>query len=254
MYDILYNDPALFEITIVLLILVGIAIWQKLYRTASVMCAVFIFYLIFIILTSESVHEIVETETNGIHDEIVRDEKVDKIVIQEFPDTTMKATLDYETTLKAQIPEMPGIKIISDDKISLVKIEKTDLPIVENALSAGTIEEEPITVLNISTGSNIVNRSIEIPDSVFSLDIERIYCHTNIRNWNDSKTIYHKWYQEGELKSLIRIEIGRSFNWRAWSYITVYPERVGDWKVIVEDSLGVRYDSLSFKIMNDQID
>ena len=67
MYDILYNDPALFEITIVLLILVGIAIWQKLYRTASVMCAVFIFYLIFIILTSESVHEIVETETNDIH-------------------------------------------------------------------------------------------------------------------------------------------------------------------------------------------
>ena len=254
MYDILYNDPALFEITIVLLLLVAIAIWQKLYRTASVMCAVFIFYLMFIILTSESVHEIVETETNGIHDEIVRDEKVDKIVIQEFPDTTMKATLDYETTLKAQIPEMPGIKIISDDKISLVKIEKTDLPIVENALSAGTIEEEPITVLNISTGSNIVNRSIEIPDSVFSLDIERIYCHTNIRNWDDSKTIYHKWYQEGELKSLIRIEIGRSFNWRAWSYITVYPERVGDWKVIVEDSLGVRYDSLSFKIMNDQID
>ena len=254
MYDILYNDPALFEITIVLLILVGIAIWQKLYRTASVMCAVFIFYLIFIILTSESVHEIVETETNGIHDEIVRDEKVDKIVIQEFPDTTMKATLDYETTLKAQIPEMPGIKIISDDKISLVKIEKTDLPIVENALSAGTIEEEPIMVLNISTGSNIVNRSIEIPDSVFSLDIERVYCHTNIRNWNDSKTIYHKWYQEGELKSLIRIELGRSFKWREWSYITVYPERVGDWKVIVEDSLGVRYDSLSFKIMNDQID
>ena len=254
MYDILYNDQALFEITIVLLILVGIAIWQKLYRTALVMFIVFIFYLIFIILTSESVYEIVETEAEDIHDEIVRDEKVDKIVIQEFPDTTMKATLDYETTLKAQMPEMPGIKIISDDKISLVKIEKTDLPIVENALSAGTIEEEPITVLNISTGSNIVNRGIEIPDSVFSLDIERIYCHTNIRNWNDSKTIYHKWYQEGELKSLIRIEIGRSFNWRAWSYISVFPDRVGDWKVIVEDTLGVRYDSLSFKIMNDQID
>ena len=254
MYENLYNDPALFEITIVLLLLVAIAIWQKLYRTASVMCAVFIFYLMFIILTSESVHEIVETETNDIHDEIVRDEKVDKIVIQEFPDTTMKATLDYETTLKAQIPEMPGIKIISDDKISLVKIEKTDLPIVENALSAGTIEEEPITVLNIATGSNIVNRSIEIPDSVFSLDIERIYCLTNIRNWNDDKTIYHKWYQEGELKSLIIMDIGRSFNWRTWSYISVYPERVGDWKVVVEDSLGVRYDSLSFKIMNDQID
>ena len=254
MYDILYNDPALFEITIVLLILVGIAIWQKLYRTASVMCAVFIFYLIFIILTSESVHEIVKTETNDIHDEIVKNEKVDKITIQKISDSTIKVTKNYEPDLKAKIPEIPAIKKILDNKISVVKIEKTDLPIVEDTLSAGTIEKEPITVLNIATGSNIVNRSIEIPDSVFSLDIERIYCLTHLRNWNDSKTIYHKWYQEGELRSKISLEIGRSFNWRTWSYITVYPERVGDWKVIVEDSLGVRYDSLSFKIMKEPID
>ena len=190
MYDILYNDPALFEITIVLLILVGIAIWQKLYRTASVMCAVFIFYLIFIILTSESVQEIVKTETNDIHDEIVKNEKVDKITIQEISDSTIKETKNYEPDLKAKIPEIPAIKKILDNKISVVKIEKTDLPIVEDTLSAGIIEEEPITVLNIATGSNIVNRSIEIPDSVFSLDIERIYCLTRLRNWNDSKTIY----------------------------------------------------------------
>ena len=254
MYDILYNDPALFEITIVLLILVGIAIWQKLYRTASVMCAVFIFYLIFVILTSESVHEIVETEADGIHDELVKNENVIKIAIQEISDSTIKETKNYEPDLKANIPEIPVIKKILDNKITVVKIEKTDVPIVEDTLSADSIKDEPITVLNIATGSNIVNRSIEIPDSVFSLDIERIYCLTNIRNWNDSKIIYHKWYQEGELKSLIIMDIGRSFNWRTWSYISVYPERVGDWKVVVEDSLGVRYDSLSFKIMNDQID
>ena len=254
MYDILYNDPALFEITIVLLILVGIAIWQKLYRTASVMCAVFIFYLIFVILTSESVHEIVETEADGIHDELVKNENVIKIAIQEISDSTIIETKNYEPDLKANIPEIPVIKKILDNKITVVKVEKTDVPIIEDTLSADSIKEEPITVLNIAIGSNIVNRSIEIPDSVFSLDIERIYCLTNIRNWNDSKIIYHKWYQQGKLRSLIRMDIGRSFNWRTWSYISVYPERVGDWKVVVEDSLGVRYDSLSFKIMNDQID
>ena len=254
MYDILYNDPALFEITIVLLILVGIAIWQKLYRTASVMCAVFIFYLIFVILTSESVHEIVETEADGIHDELVKNENVIKIAIQEISDSTIKETKNYEPDLKAKIPEIQAIKKILDNKITIVKIEKTDVPIIEDTLSADSIKEEPITVLNIAIGSNIVNRSIEIPDSVFNLDIERIYCLTNIRNWNDSKIIYHKWYQQGKLRSLIRMDIGRSFNWRTWSYISIYPERVGDWKVVVEDSLGVRYDSLSFKIMNDQID
>ena len=254
MYDTLYNDPALLEITIVLLILVAIAIWQKLYRTASVMCIVFVFYLLFIILTSKPVHEIVETEAEDIHDEIVKDAKVDKITIKEFLDSTGISTKDNEPTILVEIPETPGIKKISDDKITVDKIEKTDVPIVEDTLSVGAMEEEPIIVLNIATGANLVNRSIEKPDSVFSLDSEKIYCLTHIRNWNHSKTIYHKWYQEGELRSKISLEIGRSFNWRTWSYITVYAERVGDWKVIVEDSLGVRYDSLSFKIIKEPID
>ena len=254
MYDTLYNDPALLEITIVFLLLVAIAIWQKLYRTASVMCIVFVFYLLFIILTSKPVHEIVETEAEDIHDEIVKDAKVDKITIKEFLDSTGISTKDNEPTILVEIPETRGIKKISDDKITVDKIEKTDVPIVEDTLSVGAMEEEPIIVLNIATGANLVNRSIEKPDSVFSLDSEKIYCLTHIRNWNHSKTIYHKWYQEGELRSKISLEIGRSFNWRTWSYITVYPERVGDWKVIVEDSLGVRYDSLSFKIIKEPID
>ena len=254
MYDTLYSNPALFEITIVLLILVAIAIWQKLYRTASVMCIVFVFYLLFIILTSKPVHEIVETEAEDIHDEIVKDAKVDKITIKEFLDSTEISTKDNEPTILVEIPETLGIKKISDDKITVDKIEKTDVPIVEDTLSVGAMEEEPIIVLNIATGANLVNRSIEKPDSVFSLDSEKIYCLTHIRNWNHSKTIYHKWYQEGELRSKISLEIGRSFNWRTWSYITVYAERVGDWKVIVEDSLGVRYDSLSFKIIKEPID
>ena len=254
MYDTLYNDPALLEITIVFLLLVAIAIWQKLYRTASVMCILFVFYLLFIILTSKPVHEIVETEAEDIHDEIVKDAKVDKITIKEFLDSTEISTKDNEPTTLVEIPETPGIKKISDDKITVDKIEKTDVPIVEDTLSVGAMEEEPIIVLNIATGANLVNRSIEKPDSVFSLDSEKIYCLTHIRNWNHSKTIYHKWYQEGELRSKISLEIGRSFNWRTWSYITVYPERVGDWKVIVEDSLGVRYDSLSFKIIKEPID
>ena len=184
MYDTLYNDPALLEITIVLLILVAIAIWQKLYRTASVLCILFVFYLLFIILASKPVHEIVETEAEDIHDEIVKDAKVDKITIKEFLDSTGISTKDNEPTILVEIPETLGIKKISDDKITVDKIEKTDVPIVEDTLSVGAMEEEPIIVLNIATGANLVNRSIEKPDSVFSLDSEKIYCLTNIRNWN----------------------------------------------------------------------
>ena len=45
MFDMITHNPGLIEITIVLFILVSIAIWQKLYRTASVMGILFVFYL-----------------------------------------------------------------------------------------------------------------------------------------------------------------------------------------------------------------
>ena len=50
------------------------------------------------------------------------------------------------------------------------------------------------------------------------------------------------------MKSKILLNVGKSFNWRTWSYINVYENRVGEWLVVVEDTLGVRLDSLSFSI------
>ena len=52
-------------------------------------------------------------------------------------------------------------------------------------------------------------------------------------------------YWHHELK-----ESRKSYNWRSWSYITVNPQKVGDWQVVIEDQDGMRYDSLSF-VIND---
>ena len=46
------------------------------------------------------------------------------------------------------------------------------------------------------------------------------------------------------------MESRKSYNWRSWSYITVNPQKVGDWQVVIEDQGGMRYDSLSF-VIND---
>ena len=63
-----------------------------------------------------------------------------------------------------------------------------------------------------------------------------------------ARTLFHEWYHEGKLRSKISMEVGRSYNWRTWSYIEVRPNIVGNWEVFVSDSLGVNYDSLSFQI------
>ena len=69
-----------------------------------------------------------------------------------------------------------------------------------------------------------------------------------IQNRRDDTKLYHKWYHQGDLKSKVLLDVGKSFNWRTWSYINVYENRVGEWLLVVEDTLGVRHDSLSFVI------
>lgn len=70
-----------------------------------------------------------------------------------------------------------------------ILIEKISKPEIDNP-------ESKISVLSMTVGTGIINRRIENPDSLFSVDTYRIYCLASIHNQNDSKIIYHKWYQE----------------------------------------------------------
>ena len=51
------------------------------------------------------------------------------------------------------------------------------------------------------------------------------------------------------LISNIMINIGKSYNWRSWSYINTSEDRIGQWKVVVEDFSNNRIDSLQFSIV-----
>ena len=107
----------------------------------------------------------------------------------------------------------------------------------------------PIKLLSIEIGDNVVLRNIEGKRKSFNTDDERVYCLTRIENTNDFRTtIFHKWYKDLKLESNIMINIGKSYNWRSWSYININSERVGNWKVVIEDSSGFKYDSLEFSI------
>jgi hypothetical protein len=237
MFDIITQDSGLIEITIVLLILVSIAIWQKLYQAALVMGGVYIIYILYITISPKDAPTIPSTN-------------LDSSVEQEI---IIPQIIDDSTNLIPNIDDVGKVDTLSESVGSdEVMIQTIDSTIEFKRIYEPEIDnpESKISVLSMTVGTGIINRRIENPDSLFSVDTKRIYCLTGIHNQNDSKVIYHKWYQEGRLRSKVKLELERSNLWRTWSYITIKGQKTGNWQIVVEDTSGIRYDSLSFQIVD----
>ena len=237
MFNVFTDHPGLLEITIVLSLLVGIAIWQKLHQAALVMGGVYIVYILYIFILPKDAP-------------IIPPSNLDSSVEQEI---FIPQIIADSTNLISTIDDVGKVDTLSESVDSdEVMIQTIDSTIGFKQIYEPEIDnpESKISVLSMTVGMGIINRRIENPDSLFSVDTKKIYCLTGIHNQNDSKVIYHKWFQDGILRSKIAQNIGRSYQWRTWSYISINKQKIGEWKIIVEDSSGVRYDSLSFQIVD----
>ena len=237
MFNVFTDHPGLLEITIVLSLLVGIAIWQKLHQAALVMGGVYIVYILYIFILPKDAP-------------IIPPSNLDSSVEQEI---FIPQIIADSTNLISTIDDVGKVDTLSESVDSdEVMIQTIDSTIGFKQIYEPEIDnpESKISVLSMTVGTGIINRRIENPDSLFSVDTKKIYCLTGIHNQNDSKVIYHKWFQDGILRSKIAQNIGRSYQWRTWSYISINKQKIGEWKIFVEDSSGVRYDSLSFQIVD----
>ncbi len=237
MFNVFTEHPGLLEITIVLSLLVGIAIWQKLRQAALVMGGIYIVYIVYIFILPKDAP-------------IIPSSNLDSSVEQEI---FIPQIIPDSTNLISTIDDVGKVDILSESFDSdEVMIQTIDSTIGFKQIYEPEIDnpESKISVLSMTVGTGIINRRIENPDSLFSVDTKKIYCLTGIHNQNDSKVIYHKWFQDGILRSKIAQNIGRSYQWRTWSYISINKQKIGEWKIFVEDSSGVRYDSLSFQIVD----
>jgi hypothetical protein len=237
MFNVFTDHPGLLEITIVLSLLVGIAIWQKLHQAALVMGGIYIVYILYIFILPKDASIIPSSNLDSSVEQEI-------FIPQIIPDSTnLISTIDDVGKVDTLSESVDSDEVMIQTIDSTIGFKQIYEPEIDNP-------ESKISVLSMTVGTDIINRRIENPDSLFSVDTKKIYCLTGIHNQNDSKVIYHKWFQDGILRSKIAQNIGRSYQWRTWSYISINKQKIGEWKIFVEDSSGVRYDSLSFQIVD----
>ena len=237
MFNVFTDHPGLLEITIVLSLLVGIAIWQKLHQAALVMGGIYIVYILYIFILPKDAPIIPSSNLDSSVEQEI-------FIPQIIPDSTnLISTIDDVGKVDTLSESFDSDEVMIQTIDSTIGFKQIYEPEIDNP-------ESKISVLSMTVGTGIINRRIENPDSLFSVDTKKIYCLTGIHNQNDSKVIYHKWFQDGILRSKIPLNIGRSYQWRTWSYISINKQKIGEWKIFVEDSSGVRYDSLSFQIVD----
>ncbi|MCP4930784.1 MAG: DUF2914 domain-containing protein [Candidatus Marinimicrobia bacterium] len=237
MFNVFTEHPGLLEITIVLSLLVGIAIWQKLRQAALVMGGIYIVYILYIFILPKDAPIIPSSNLDSSVEQEI-------FIPQIIPDSTnLISTIDDVGKVDTLSESVDSDEVMIQTIDSTIGFKQIYEPEIDNP-------ESKISVLSMTVGTDIINRRIKNPDSLFSVDTKKIYCLTGIHNQNDSKVIYHKWFQDGILRSKIAQNIGRSYQWRTWSYISINKQKIGEWKIFVEDSSGVRYDSLSFQIVD----
>ncbi len=241
MFNVFTDHPGLLEITIVLSLLVGIAIWQKLHQAALVMGGVYIVYILYIFILPKDAPIIPSSNLDSSVEQEI-------FIPQIIPDSTnLISTIDDVGKVDTLSESVDSDEVMIQTIDSTIGFKQIYEPEIDNP-------ESKISVLSMTVGTDIINRRIKNPDSLFSVDTKKIYCLTGIHNQNDSKVIYHKWFQDGILRSKIAQNIGRSYQWRTWSYISINKQKIGKWKIFVEDSSGVRYDSLSFLIVDSLVE
>ena len=244
MFDELQQNQALLEITIIFIVLVGIAIWQQLKLASVIMSGIYFSYLFFNIFDP--------MDRNLEFNEISHLDNQTNIIIDTIDELELKDSID----IKEDEPIIEEIKTVFISEKSSVdsemiiseNLKDNNLAEFENLKTQKILKENIIKVVSFELGRNMIDRQLIDLDSTFYISDERIYCMTKIQNQNNGKIIFHEWYNNDLLFAKVKMQIGWSYNWHTWSYINVSPDLEGMWKIVVTDTLNIRYDSLSFNI------
>ncbi|MDP7566681.1 MAG: hypothetical protein QF794_11290, partial [Candidatus Marinimicrobia bacterium] len=145
MFNVFTDNPGLLEITIVLSLLVGIAIWQKLHQAALVMGGVYIVYILYIFILPKDAP-------------IIPPSNLDSSVEQEI---FIPQIIADSTNLISTIDDVGKVDTLSESVDSdEVMIQTIDSTIGFKQIYEPEIDnpESKISVLSMTVGTGIINR------------------------------------------------------------------------------------------------
>ena len=208
------NDPSIFYLGIVLLILVSIALYQRLYSLTGFLIVTYFMYIVIIYFSG-----------------IQRGEKNQSI------DTPTKISG------KVQINRANEVRIDSAEILEDITVTTDSIPSEQLALN----------YIMVSRDVDIKNRSAIDPGSVFPDSVGTLFCLSGIDNRNGGiQEILHKWSYMGKTVAKVKMVVERSINWRCWSVVKINPEMAGKWEIAISDTNEIEFASTTFHIIKSE--
>lgn len=102
-------------------------------------------------------------------------------------------------------------------------------------------------VNRIAIATHIVDREPSGVSDVFSTDVDKLYCFTEILTDNYPTKVVHIWLYDNNIIAEVPLEVN-SGKWRTYSSKTILPNWEGNWKVEVYDDEGKLIGSTTFTI------
>lgn len=100
-------------------------------------------------------------------------------------------------------------------------------------------------------GTGVKEREIIGEAYSFPSSIRKVYCWTLVAGAEELTEITHVWYYGEKKMAEVKLAI-ESPRYRTWSYKTILPEWVGEWRVEVVDAIGNLLKSISFEVVKEQ--
>lgn len=105
-----------------------------------------------------------------------------------------------------------------------------------------------IKVEQFVCSENVINRTPVKISKTFSTEVDKVYCFIKVITDKTPTYMYHVWYKNGKKIAEIKLNIKYQF-YRTWSYKTIFPSDVGDWKVELLDDNKNKIAETYFKIL-----
>ena len=221
------NDPTIYPVSIVLLILLSIALYQRLYNLTAFLLVTYFMYIGIIYLLG----------LQRISDNPI------------FPvPAPITENLEIDTTAEVPIDSPVTIENFTATTDSISFLQNEIMP-ADTILSAKLM----LNYIMVARDVDIKNRIAIDRGSVFSDSVGTLYCFTGIDNRDSgNQEILHKWTYLGNTVANVRMVVERSINWRCWSVVKINPEREGKWEITIFDSNEIEFGSTTFYIVKSE--